>query len=319
MIDKYEREIDYVRISITDRCNFRCQYCMPEKGIEKKSHDEILRFEEIITLIKTLTKLGIKKIRFTGGEPLVAKNITELIYRTSKIEGIEDIAITTNGSLLEEMAEELFKAGLKRVNVSLDTLDEKKFKDITRGGNLKQVLRGIDKCLDIGMTPVKINTVLIKGFNDDEINDLISLTKDKAISVRFIELMPIGEGKQYYDNGMITAGEVIEKLDGLIPVKTNKVSTAVLYSKKGYKGTIGFISPLSCKFCDECNRIRVTSIGTIKPCLHSKEEIDIKPFLENEIELYEELKKTIFNKPKEHFLNEEKVTRTMRKMNQIGG
>ncbi len=319
MIDKYGRKIDYVRISITDRCNFRCQYCMPETGIEKKNHNEILRFEEIITLIKTLTKLGVKKIRFTGGEPLVAKNITELIYKTSQIEGIEDIAITTNGSLLEDMAEELFKTGLKRVNISLDTLNEEKFKNITRGGDLKKVLRGIEKCISIGMKQVKINTVLIKGFNDDEVNDLISLTKDKPISVRFIELMPIGEGKKYYDNGIITANEIIEKLEELIPVKTNKVSTAVLYKKKDYQGTIGFITPLSCKFCEECNRIRVTSTGTIKPCLHSEEETDIKPFLYNEIKLYEELKNTIFNKPKEHFLNEEKDTRTFRKMNQIGG
>jgi cyclic pyranopterin phosphate synthase len=319
MIDQYGRKIDYARISITDRCNFRCRYCMPEKGIEKKEHDDILRFEEIISIIKGLTKLGIKKIRFTGGEPLVMKNITELIRQTSEINEIEEIALTTNGYLLEDMAEELFEAGLNRVNVSLDTLDDKKFEYITRGAKLRKVLSGIEKCLDIGLAPLKINTVLIKGFNDDELIDFANLTKETDLSVRFIELMPIGEGKQFYDRGIITCNEVIEQLPGLVPIQTKEKSVAKIYRINNNKGTIGFITPLSCKFCDECNRIRITSTGTLKPCLHSEQEINLKPYLKNEEKLLSQLRNAIFTKPEEHFLNEENITRTLRKMNQIGG
>lgn len=319
MIDMNGRKIDYVRISLTDRCNFRCRYCMPEKGIEKIEHKEIMRFSEVITLIKTLTKLGIKKVRFTGGEPLVVRNITELIGETSKINGIEDISITTNGLLLEDMAEDLFKAGLKRVNISLDTLNEDKFSYITRGGDLKKVLRGVDKCLQIGLSPVKINAVLVKGFNDNEIEDLINLTINKPISMRFIEMMPIGEAVQFSERGIITSDEILKKFPGLIPVNTEKSGTAKMYKLKNSVGTVGFISPMSCKFCVDCNRIRITSVGTLKPCLHSQEEVNLKPYFMNEVELQSILKEAILNKPKEHHLIEEKNTRSLKKMNQIGG
>lgn len=319
MIDSQGREIDYVRISITDRCNFRCRYCMPEKGIEKRGHDEIMRFSEVINLIKTLTKLGIKKVRFTGGEPLVVRNITELIGETSKIEGVEEIAITTNGSLLEDMAEELYNAGLNRVNISLDTLNEDKFSYITRRGDLKKVLRGIDKCLQIGLLTVKINAVLVKGFNDNEVEDLINLTINKPISVRFIEMMPIGEAVQFSKKGIITSDEILKNFPELIPFSSEKSGTAKLYKFKNSIGTVGFISPMSCKFCENCNRIRVTSMGTLKLCLHSEEEVNLKPYLNNEDKLYSILREAIFNKPKEHHLVEEKNTRSLKVMNQIGG
>ena len=265
MLDKYGRDINYLRISLTDRCNLRCVYCMPEEGVEKACHEDVLRYEEIIKIVQTAAKLGIKKIRYTGGEPLILRNIDQLIYETSIIPGIEDIAITTNGISLLEKADELKKAGLKRVNISLDTLKEDKYKMITRGGELKKVLSAIEKCISIGLTPVKINTVLLKGINDDEIEDLINLTKDMPVNIRFIELMPIGEGEKLYSDNFISNDEVIESLTGLIPMVSKEGSTAKLYTKKGYKGTIGFISPLSCKFCSSCNRIRLTSVGTIKP------------------------------------------------------
>jgi len=319
VLDKYGREINYLRISLTDRCNLRCIYCMPKDGVEKKCHENILRYEEIIKIVQAAAKLGIKKIRYTGGEPLIQRNIEQLIHETSRTPGIEDIAITTNGLLLYDEADDLKKAGLKRVNISLDTLKEDKFKFITRGGDIKLVLSAIEKCINIGLTPVKINTVLLKGINDGEINDLIHLTKDMPINIRFIELMPIGEGEKLYSDCFISNDEVIEGLTGLIPLKSNEGSTAKLYSKKGYKGTIGFINPLSCKFCSACNRIRLTSAGTIKPCLHSENEIDIKEVVNDELRLRKALKEIIYNKPAEHRLNEEGKSETHRNMYEIGG
>lgn len=319
MLDKYGRDINYLRVSLTDRCNLRCIYCMPEEGVEKTCHENVLRYEEIIKIVQTAAKLGIKKIRYTGGEPLVLGNIDQLIYETSIIPGIDDIAITTNGISLFEKADALKKAGLKRVNISLDTLKEDKYRMITRGGELKKVLSAIEKCISIGLTPVKINTVLLKGINDDEIEDLINLTKDMPINIRFIELMPIGEGEKLYSNDFISNDEVIESLTGLIPLKSKEGSTAKLYTRKGYKGTIGFISPLSCKFCTSCNRIRLTSVGTIKPCLHSENEINIKEVINDELKLRKVLKDVILNKPAEHKLNEEGKSESHRKMYEIGG
>lgn len=319
MLDKYGREINYLRVSLTDRCNLRCIYCMPKEGVEKLCHENILRYEEIIKIVQTASKLGIKKIRYTGGEPLIQRNIEQLIYETSIIPGIEDIAITTNGLLLYEKADDLKKAGLNRVNISLDSLKEDKFKYITRGGDLKTVLSAIEKCISIGLKPVKINTVLLRGINDDEIDDLIHLTKDMPLNIRFIELMPIGEGEKLYSNCFISNDEVIEGLTGLIPLKSKEGSTAKLYSKKGYKGTIGFINPLSCKFCSSCNRIRLTSAGTIKPCLHSDNEINIREVLNDELGLRKVLKDVIYNKPAEHRLNEDGKSESHRNMYEIGG
>lgn len=319
MFDKNGRRINYLRVSLTDRCNLRCIYCMPEAGVEKKCHENILRFEEIIRIVQASSKLGITKVRYTGGEPLILKNIEQLIYDTSKISGIEDISITTNGMLLYEKADELKKAGLKRANISLDTLKEDKFKLLTRGGELKKVTSAIEKCLSIGIAPIKINTVLLKGINDDEIDDLIYLTKDMPINIRFIELMPIGEGEKLYADHFMSNDEVIEGQEGLIPLKNKDGSTAKLYRKKGYNGTVGFISPLSCKFCSSCNRIRLTAQGTIKPCLHSEGEISIKEFINDDLKLIKALKEAIYNKPAEHKLNEEGKSETHRSMYEIGG
>jgi len=319
MIDRHGRNINYLRISVTDRCNLRCTYCMPEKGIESLSHDDILRFEDTLKIVKVAASLGINKIRYTGGEPLVMKDIDKLIYETSKQPGVDEIAITTNGILLYDMASDLKKAGLKRVNISLDTLDAEKYKSITRIGNLSKVMESIDKCLTLGLKPVKINTVLMRGFNDTEFEDFLNLTREMPVEIRFIELMPIGEGINLYEKRKLGFGEILKLHPELIQIESEKSSTAQMYKLKGAKGKIGFISPVSCKFCADCNKIRLTSIGTIKPCLHSKEEINLRKYLNNEELLTNTLKSAIFNKPLEHHLEEEKASRSDKMMYQIGG
>ncbi|APC39631.1 GTP 3',8-cyclase MoaA [Clostridium estertheticum] len=319
MRDSHGRNINYLRISVTDRCNLRCIYCMPEQGIKKLEHVDILRFEEIFKIVKVSEKLGINKVRYTGGEPLVMKDIDKLIYETSKLQGIEDISITTNGILLGDMASDLKKAGLKRVNISLDTLDDVKFKSITRIGNLDKVMKSIDRCLTLGLKPVKINTVLMRGFNDTEFEDFLNLTREMPIEIRFIELMPIGEGIKIYDKSKISFMEILKNHPELTQIENEKSSTAQMYKIKGAKGKIGFISPVSCKFCADCNKIRLTSTGTIKPCLHSKEEINLKQYLNNEEMLTNTLKQAIFDKPLEHHLEEEKISRSEKMMYQIGG
>ena len=319
MMDNYGRNINYLRVSVTDRCNLRCIYCMPEHGIDKKSHNDILRFEEITKIVKAAVSLGVDKVRYTGGEPLILPNIDKLIYETSKLEGITDISLTTNGILLGDMIVELKQAGLNRVNISLDTLDKDKYKSITRTGNIDKIFSAIDKCISLGLSPVKINMVLIRGINDNEIPDFIKLTKDMPLEVRFIELMPIGEGIKLYEKGRMGIEEILADHPELIPLKTEKSSTAQLYKLKDGKGKIGLISPISCKFCLDCNKIRLTSTGMIKPCLHSKEEIDIKKYLDNDSLLIAALKAVIVNKPLEHQLEEDKQSKSSKMMYQIGG
>lgn len=319
MRDNHGRNINYLRISVTDRCNLRCIYCMPEQGIKSLDHEDILRFEDTLKIVKAAASLGINKIRYTGGEPLVMKDIDKLIYETSKIPQIKDIAITTNGILLSGMAEVLKKAGLKRVNISLDTLDKDKFKSITRIGDIEKVLESIYKCLTIGLKPIKINTVLMRGINDTEFKDFLSLIRELPVEIRFIELMPIGEGIKLYEKSKLSFMEILEQHPELTRIQTDKSSTAQLYKLQGAKGSIGFISPVSCKFCSDCNRIRLTSTGYIKQCLHAKEEISLREYLNNEEMLTAALKSAILNKPLEHHLHEENVSRSDKMMYQIGG
>lgn len=319
MRDGNGRNINYLRISVTDRCNLRCIYCMPEQGIKILHRDDILRFEDILKIVKAAASLGINKIRYTGGEPLIMKDIDKLIYETSKIQQIKDIAITTNGILLSDMAEKLKEAGLKRVNISLDTLDKEKFRSITRIGNIDKVFESIYKCLSIGLKPVKINTVLLKGFNDAEFDDFLSFIKELPVEVRFIELMPIGEGIKIYEKSKLSFMDILKLHPELKPIQSEKSSTAQLYSIEGAKGKIGFISPVSCKFCADCNRIRLTSTGYIKPCLHSKEEINLREYLNNEKMLTAAFKSAILNKPLQHHLDEENTSRSKKMMYQIGG
>lgn len=317
--DSFGREINYLRVSLTDRCNLRCKYCMPKGGIENKlEHKDTLNLEEIYHIIEELAGLGISKIRFTGGEPLVRRGIVDLISMTKKIPGIKEIAMTTNALLLKKYAKELKEAGLDRVNISLDTLNRDKYKEITRGGSLEKVLEGIEIAKEVGLTPIKINTVLIGGFNDSEIEDFINLTIYDDIDVRFIELMPIGEAQDFSEDNFISNDLIIERNPELIQViKADKASPANYYKHPDAKGKIGIINPISCKFCSNCNRIRLTSTGKLKLCLHSNREIDLRSPIRNGDNIRDLLIDSILSKEKEHKLEDKEYI--SRNMNQIGG
>ncbi|MHB9094650.1 MAG: GTP 3',8-cyclase MoaA [Eubacteriales bacterium] len=326
MNDAFQRNINYLRISVTDKCNLRCVYCMPEEGIELTAHEEVLRLEEILQVIRSAVIVGIRKIRFTGGEPLVRKGITDLIEMVDKIPEIDDIALTTNGILLPEMATGLKKAGLKRVNISLDTLSPEKFAHITRGGRLGRVWQGVEAARDAGFDPVKINTVAIRGFNDDEIQDFIGLTLKMPLHIRFIELMPIGASKLTARGDYISTAELLEKVSSkwhIVPEKeVAGAGPAKYYRIPGAPGTIGFISPISNHFCSNCNRLRLTAEGYLRPCLQSPREIDLKTPLRSgasELELSNIIRLAINSKPEKHDLEQSGWDGNSRVMTQIGG
>lgn len=320
MLDGMGRKINYLRISVTDLCNLRCKYCMPEEGLCKKSHKDILRIEEIENIVREGAKLGINKVRITGGEPLVRRGIIELIGKISRIDGINDLAITTNGLLLEKYAKQLKDAGLKRVNISIDSLDKEKYKEITRGGNINDVLKGIEAAIKAKLTPIKLNIVLIGGFNDDEIGDFVNLTRDYEIDVRFIELMPLGEASTWAKSHFIPNTLVLDRFPELMALcKGDKSSPAEYYKLPNGKGKVGLINPISSHFCSSCNRIRITSDGKIKPCLHSNYEINIRSLLKENITLPDILRLAIESKPKEHMINDFEYEPVIRNMYQIGG
>ncbi|MDK2905922.1 MAG: 3,8-cyclase [Eubacteriaceae bacterium] len=319
MKDHYGRRINYMRISVTDLCNLRCVYCMPEEGVQKHLHQKNMSFEEIIALIKAGTQLGIDKIRLTGGEPLVRNGIVELVQAIGQIEGIKDLTMTTNGILLPKYAKDLKNAGLNRVNISLDTFDEKKYHQITRWGKLGDVMAGIEAAMAVGMSPIKINTVLINGFNDDEIKKFVNFTIENPVDVRFIELMPLGESSNYAQNKYISNAEVLKAVPELLAVlEPEKTGPAEYYQLSGAKGRVGLINPISKHFCSECNRIRVTTDGKIKPCLHSDFEIDILKLREEGLTYLQILEKAIGAKPERHLL-EDNEKQMVRNMNEIGG
>ena len=313
MKDKFGREIDYLRISVTDLCDLRCKYCMPLNGVKKLSHKDILKPEQIYEIVSAFATLGIKKIRITGGEPLVRKGVEDIVRLIKSIPGIEEICLTTNGIKLKEKAKLLRECGVDRLNISLDTLDEKKYRDLTRFGNLSDVLDGINEAKKVGFKDIKINTVLIGGFNENEINKFIDFASENNFAVRFIELMPIGESKKFSPKSFIS-NELIKNNSRLEFYKNDGVSS--LYRIKNSGGFVGLISPLSNRFCKECNRIRLTADGKIKPCLHSSEEIDVSKC--HGEELKEALKNAIEAKPKEHHL-ELGSSKSNRGMNLIGG
>ena len=319
MLDGYERNIDYARISLTDKCNLRCVYCMPEdKVYENNLINDTLSFNDYKFIINGLSQVGIKKIKFTGGEPLLYPHLIELIKYAHYECNIDDISITTNGIGLNEIAYELKRSGLKSVNISLDSLKSYKYKSITRGGNLTDVLKSINRCLELGIK-VKINCVVIKRFNDDEVYDFIEMANYYPIDVRFIELMPLGEGEYFYENGYFNISNFINDIDELYKIEDEKGSTARLYQAKYAKGRIGIITPISCQFCNTCNRIRITSDGKIKLCLHSNEETDIRYYLNKPMIFKEVLKEIILKKPDKHNLLESNSSDTYRLMYEIGG
>ncbi|MFV0466036.1 MAG: GTP 3',8-cyclase MoaA [Lachnospiraceae bacterium] len=318
MTDEFGRSLNYLRISVTDLCNLRCQYCMPEEGVPKYQHQDRLHFDELEKIVGTLVGMGIDKIRITGGEPLVKRGIVSVIRSIKAMPGVKEVAMTTNGILLEQMASELRSAGLDRVNVSLDTLDETKFREMTRGGDLKQVLSGIKKVQSLGMTPVKLNVVLIGGFNESEISDFVNLTVQEEIEVRFIELMPIGEAVKWNREQFISAEEVLRREPKLQKIKKEDPSSpADYYQLPGAKGKVGIIRPISCKFCSHCNRLRLTSDGKLKYCLHSDNELDLRAVLSRSKDLEKAVTEYIKQKPEEHHLEQNKYLK--KSMYEIGG
>ena len=318
MIDGYGRKINYLRLSVTDRCNLRCRYCMPEEGVEKLNHNDILSLEEIDEMVSSFVSLGIDKIRVTGGEPLVRSGIVSLIKMIRMHSEIKDLALTTNGLLLKEMARSLKEAGLDRVNVSIDSLNPEKYFRMTRGGSLETVLEGIEEAKRVGLAPIKINVVIIGGFNDDEIIDFVRMTENEAIDVRFIELMPIGEVAKWSIKNYLPNTVVLDKVPELIPVMSKDPSSPAKYYKlPNGKGKVGLISPISCKFCTNCNRIRLTSEGKLKYCLHSDEEFDLKKAMDDQLDLTKFIQESVLKKPLEHQIG--KGETVARNMVQVGG
>ena len=275
MIDRLGRNISYLRISVTDKCNLRCRYCMPEDGICKKEHEDMLTEDEIISAVEAAASLGITKIRITGGEPLVKKNIVSICRRTAAVEGIKEVCLTTNGILLPQLGHALKEAGVNRINLSLDTLDEEKYTYITRIGKLEAFRAGLDAAFEAGFEKVKVNAVLIGGFNDNEIVPLANLTREYPLDMRFIELMPILGSDEFGEAAYVPCSKVLEKLPEAVPVDPDG-GVAKLYRLPDAKGNIGLISPINAHFCGECNRIRLTQDGKLKPCLHAEDEYSIK-------------------------------------------
>ena len=315
MKDRFGRTVDYLRLSVTDLCNHRCLYCMPAEGVIKKVHGEVCSLEELEEMAAAAVRLGIRKIRLTGGEPLVRRGIVGLVERLACLEGLEELTMTTNGALLPDLAGPLKAAGLDRLNISLNSLDPDCFRAITRTGSLEQVLAGLEAAEAAGFRETRINTVLLGGINTDEIPALAELARDRAVSVRFIELMPLGAAASLPKERFVSGEAVLRALPQLREVRVSGVSR--LYACPGWKGTVGLISPMSCAFCDRCSRIRITADGKLKPCLHSDAEIPLRG-LHGE-DLLHALREGILAKPARHFLVEEGRSEAHRAMHEIGG
>ena len=317
MIDRLGRNITYLRISVTDKCNLRCRYCMPEEGVCKRDHADMMTEDEFITAVEAAAALGITKLRITGGEPLVKRNIVSICRRAAAVAGIREVCLTTNGILLPQMAKELKEAGVKRLNLSLDTLDPEKYAYITRIGQLDAFRAGLEAALEAGFEKVKINAVLIGGFNDDEIVQLAALTKEHPVDVRFIEMMPMYDSGDFDEKAFIPYTKVLEHLPDAVPVEQDG-GVAKLYRLPGAKGNIGLISPVSAHFCGDCNRIRLTADGKLKPCLHSADEYSLKGLTPDGMKRV--LEEAIWNKPAWHGdLDALHRSQAGRNMNQIGG
>jgi cyclic pyranopterin phosphate synthase len=323
--DRYDRVIDYLRISITDRCNLRCIYCMPSQGALLLPHSDILTYEEILRTVRVAAGLGVRKIRITGGEPLVRKNLPWLIASLKTIPGIEDISLTTNGILLAEMIDELASAGLTRINISIDSLKPDRYAEITRGGDLAKVIAGVERAGQLGVHPIKINMVPIRGLNDDEILTFAALTMRERYDVRFIEFMPTGANYYWSPERVVATDEImqrVQELGVLSPVRHRKDGPARYFSLEGSLGVLGFISPISHHFCSSCNRLRLTSDGKLRPCLFSETEIDLKSAMRRgapDSEIERLLRLAVEVKPQAHTLNSSPIVVDRRPMSAIGG
>ncbi|MEN6359525.1 MAG: GTP 3',8-cyclase MoaA [Smithella sp.] len=330
MLDHYDRDINYLRVSITDRCNLRCTYCRPKEGISLKGHADILRYEEILRVVSQTVKMGLIKVRLTGGEPLVRRGFVEFAGDLKKIKGLQDISLTTNGILLAQYAEDIFRAGITRINISLDSLDKEKYFQITRGGNLDDVFNGIAAAEKAGFAPIKINTVLMKGFNDNEALDFVRLALSKPFQVRFIEMMPVSEVSAGRSADFLPTRQLLEtinrhfRLEPLAGKKNKSDGPARLYKMKDGLGEIGFINPVSDHFCSTCNRLRLTADGKLRACLLNDVEIDLREALSrhcDDDELAGLIREAILLKPQRHDLDctDRHLKKCHRDMSDIGG
>ena len=314
MRDGCGRTIDYLRLSVTDLCNYRCRYCMPAEGVCKRPHEEILSVEELAEIGAAAVDCGVKKIRLTGGEPLVRRGILEICKKLRAIPGLEELCLTTNGSLLPELARPLRDAGVDRLNISLDTLQPERFAYMTRLGRLSDVLAGIQAAEDAGFQNLKLDVVLIGGFNDDETGDFVALTQNHPWEVRFIELMPMGPCAAWAESCFLPVEHILKSNFALQEI--DPLGVARRYRLPDAKGVVGLISPMSHDFCGDCRRIRVTADGKLKGCLHSREELSLRGL--HGTDLAAAIRQSILQKPQRHHLTE-RPSDTPRNMNQIGG
>lgn len=311
MRDRFGRQVDYLRLSVTDLCPYRCRYCVPEEGVRC---GEALTVEECIEIVRACRACGVRKVRLTGGEPLARRDILDICRGISSIPGVDELCLTTNGSKLAELAAPLRQAGVARLNISLDTLRADRFRAVTRTGELEEALAGLRAALAAGFEDLKINAVLIGGFNDDEIGDFIDLTVEHPWEVRFIELMPMGPCAAWPADRFLPCGQVLRRFPRLVRVEDRGVARR--YRLPGARGTVGLIAPMSCAFCDRCSRLRVTADGQLKGCLHSREEIPLRGLRGAALE--RAVRAGIAQKPREHHLTA-RPSDTPRTMNQIGG
>jgi cyclic pyranopterin phosphate synthase len=326
LADSFSRPITYLRISVTDKCNLRCVYCMPEGGLPWLRRADLLTYEEIAQIVRAAASTGVRSVRISGGEPLIRRNLDRLIADINAVPGIEDIALSTNALLLEDQIEPLVAAGLRRVNVSLDTLREDRFERIARRPGLAQVLAGIDAAIAAGLQPVKINVVVMRGENDDELEAFAQWTRERAVFVRFIELMPVHENLGIQRDAYISSDEILERvarIGDLQPaIGPGGNGPARYYAFEGAPGAVGVISPLSHDYCDRCNRVRLTADGRLRLCLFGDHHIDLRSPLRagaGEEELAQMLRSAMFIKPERHHLRLGETSSRMRAFSEIGG
>lgn len=324
LVDTFGRKHTYLRISVTDRCNLRCSYCMPPEGLNWKDKSEILSYEEIIRIARVFVDLGVTKIRLTGGEPLVRKDLHVLVEHLSQLKGVQTIAMTTNAVLLAGQAQALKKAGLTALNISLDTLQKTRFTDITKRDDYDNVIRGIDAALEMGFSPLKLNVVVIKGFNDDELLDIVDWAKDKPINVRFIEFMPFKDN-HWQAEGVFSYAEMRELIDKqftLVPLEMEHGAVAKDFAIKDHIGSVSFVTSMTESFCNTCNRLRLTADGSVKSCLFYLPEVSLRDVLRRGItdeDLALMIQSAVLMKPEAHPPMEELATVANRSMIEIGG
>lgn len=326
LIDGFSRPITYLRVSVTDKCNLRCVYCMPEGGLPWLRRDEILSYEEIAQIVRAAASVGVRAIRLTGGEPLVRRNLSRLIATIASIPGIDDIAVSTNGLLLEEQLPELVTAGLRRINLSLDTLQADRFEAIARRPGLDAVMRAIDDAISAGLTPVKINCVVMRGKNDDELADFARLTYDRPVFVRFIEVMPVIENVDLQRDAYVSSDEILERISAIDNLQQvigpAGNGPARYFALPGAAGAIGVISPLSHDYCERCNRVRLTADGRLRLCLFGDYALDLRSPVRRGAtidELASLLRSAMLIKPERHHLRLGETTSRMRAFSEIGG